>query len=282
MFCPWCGDSVAGGAGPPRPPFPPAGSATDAVAPAASPEPPADRGPSEASEVAVRALRERIAELTQRLDKAESDLRRELEKKQEIKRAVIVEVGQLDAQHRETKARLLRKEEEHVSAIAETTRLKDALDQERKLSATAAEARETLAEKEKAAAGLKTELDESRKTIRDLEDARDAARRQADQDRSDLAKAKGSFESEAAELRKKLAASEARTGKLKSSGDELAALKIRSEESRRRFEKERAELQAKAATLQTESEKKDQRVRELQMLVKTLGERLNDLTSRHF
>jgi len=35
-------------------------------------------------------------------------------------------------------------------------------------------------------------------------------------------------------------------------------------------------------SLQPELDKRDQRIRELQLLIKTLGERLNDLTSRHF
>jgi peptidoglycan hydrolase CwlO-like protein len=41
-------------------------------------------------------------------------------------------------------------------------------------------------------------------------------------------------------------------------------------------------LQEKTKSLQADLDKRDQRIRELQMLIKTLGERLNDLTSRHF
>ncbi len=46
------------------------------------------------------------------------------------------------------------------------------------------------------------------------------------------------------------------------------------------LKKQAEESAAKAAALQAEVGKRDQRIKELQMLVRTLGERLNDLADR--
>jgi chromosome segregation ATPase len=279
-FCPWCGDRVAASTAPPPPPVSdpapitaPASSGLDQVL---------DRVAKDAPEVALRALRDRLAEVERKCEQAESELRRELDKKQEIKRAVMAELGQLASQLAESKALLQKKDEEYLSSLLETKVLKDDLTKERKRADDLTGDRASLEAKEKSHRTLEAELEASRKANRDLQTARDAAGRDAQQARSELLKAKESSAAELAELRKKLSAAEARVQSLKGSGDELKALKARVEEQRGRTEKERAELQEKAKTLQAEVEKRDQRVRDLQLLVKTLGERLNDLTSRHF
>jgi len=271
-FCPWCGNSVAAGAAPPPPPSSPQ------VAPV--PEPAVGSGAQDASEAVVRALRDRIAELDRKCGRAESDLRQELDKKQEIKKAVLAELGRLESQLSEMKALLQRKEEEHKSALAETSRLQEDLGKERKKADEQDGTRKS--SEEKAARALESELEQSRKAAREMQDARDTARREAEAIRSDLAKKMETSKTEIAELRARIVAGDARFRSVKDSGDELTALKARHEDLRRRAEKERAELQEKASTLQSDVEKKEQRVRDLQLLVKTLGERLNDLTSRRF
>ncbi len=273
-FCPWCGDRVSASAAPP---------------PAADPVPSApvasvgldqviDRVAKDAPEIALRALREHVSEVERKCEQAEAELRRELDKKHEIKRAVMAEMGQIGSQLTETQARLQRKEDELRSALSEAGRLKEDLAKERKRADDLTGERGNLEEKGKAARALEADLDASRKSLRESQEARDAAGRDALLARSELAKAKDASAVEAAELRKKLSAAEARAQALKNSGEEVRILK----ESRLRSEKERAELTEKAKALQGEVEKRDQRVRDLQLLVKTLGERLNDLTSRHF
>jgi chromosome segregation ATPase len=241
-----------------------------------------DRGVRDAPEVAARALRDRLAELERKCEQAESELRRELEKKQEIKRAVMAEMGQMASQLSESKALLQRRDEELLAALLEAKALRDDLGKERKRADDLAGERASLEEKGKAVRSLEAELEASRKAVRDLQDARDRAGREVQTAQSELAKAKEASAAELGDLRKKLSAGEARLQALRGSSDELKALKARHEDSRGRTEKERAELLEKTRTLQAELEKRNQRIRELQMLIKTLGERLNDLTSRHF
>jgi chromosome segregation ATPase len=231
----------------------------------------------EASEIALLALRDRLVESDQKRELAESALRVELEKKQAIKKAVITEVGQLTGQLGEARSFLQKKEEELRDALSETSRLKEDLEKERKRADDLAKARGNHEELEKALRGLEAERDAGRKSVRQVEEARDAARRDVQQAKSDLAKLKQSSEAELTDLRKKVAAAQT----LKGSGEELKELKVRFEEARRRMEKERAEFLEKVSILQSEGDKKEQRIRELQLLIKTLGERLNDLTSRH-
>jgi chromosome segregation ATPase len=274
-FCPWCGDRVSASAAPPPTPEV---SVPAPAAPTPGLDQVIDRIAKEAPEIALRSLREHVAEVERKCEQAESELRKELEKKQEIKRAVMAEMGQVGSQLAEAKAQLQRKDEELRSALTEAGRLKEDLGKERKRADDLAGERGGLEAKEKAARSLEADLDASRKSLKELQEARDAAGRDALVARSELAKAKEASAAEVAELRKKLSAGEARVQALKGSGDEVKILK----ESRLRSEKERAELTEKVKTLQGEVEKRDQRVRDLQLLVKTLGERLNDLTSRHF
>jgi len=270
--CPWCGDRVASGTDLPLPPAPePAATAS-----------PADRLGDDASEIAVRALRDRVAELERKCQLAEADLRRELDKKQEIKRAVLAEMGQLSSQLTESKALLKQKGDDLDAARAEMKRLKEDLASERKRADDMLGDRRSLEEKEQTTWRLGVELEASRTAAHDLQVARDTAASDAQKFRSELAKAKEAAEAELSELKKRLNSAVVQGRSLKGAGDELKSLKAKFEEYRGSSEKERAELREKAKSLQPELDKKDQRIRELQALIKTLGERLNDLTSRHF
>src|SRR5688572_4232636 len=93
-FCPWCGDAVTASDAPPP-------------APAPEPAPPAAAAPPDPL---VPVLREEIAEQTRRRERAESDLRQELERKKDIKQAVMEEMGRLAAQLGEAHDLLSRKE----------------------------------------------------------------------------------------------------------------------------------------------------------------------------
>ncbi|HVR84407.1 MAG TPA: hypothetical protein VMU54_08860 [Planctomycetota bacterium] len=236
----------------------------------------------ESPEAATRALRDRLAEVERKCEQAESELRRELDKKQEIKRAVLAEMGQLGSQLAEAKAHLERRDEELLASLLETKVLKDDLGKERKRAGDLEGERARQEGKAEAVRNLEAELEGSRKAVRDLQEARDAAGRDAQQARSELAKAKEASAAELGEARRKLAAGEARLQALKGSGEALKALTARHEEYRGRAEKDRAELLEKTKTLQADLEKRDHRIRDLQLLIKTLGERLNDLTSRYF
>jgi chromosome segregation ATPase len=261
-FCPWCGDAVSAAAAPGAPDPAPA-------APPPAAEPPGDG-----------ALRERLAALERRCEQAESELRRELEKKEGIKRAVSVELGRLNSELGETRLRLKKTEEDLPTAAAELARLKDELERERKASADLAGVRAALDEREKTVKTLEAELAETRKAARGHQDGLEIARHQAEQLKADLAKLKASSAAEVAQLWKSVAAGEDKLKALQRADVELRELKARAQEERAKLEKERGGLQAKAAALQAELEKRDQRIRELQLLIKTLGERLNDLSSR--
>jgi len=268
-YCPWCGDAVAGGVAPGSdPPSAPEGAAAPVVT--ATLDELLERVARNAPEDAVRALRERLADLNRKREQAESDLRQELDKKVLIKKAVMEEVGRLGSQMGETKVRLKQTEEEHQSATSEMFRVKAELEKEREKTAELSASR----------ASLEAELEERRKAVRELKDASDVARRDAEQMLAHLDKSRATSAAELAELRKKIASYEARLATQKAVEAELNSLKPRLRDQQR-LEKERAEFQEKASTLQTAVGKKDERIRELQLLIKTLGERLNDLSSRH-
>jgi DNA repair exonuclease SbcCD ATPase subunit len=298
-YCPWCGDMVTGGVATP-PPAPAASAPETPVAPGA----PVDGAARTAAEGDVPALRARAEALDRMYEQVKSELRQELDKKELIKKAVMEEVGRLGAQLGEAKALLERKDEEHRSALADLNRLKEDLEKEREKAAELSKARGNIDEMGKSLFIVESELEERRKSSRELEEGRDTARREVDQLRSDLTKTKTTSESELVGLQKKLAACEARLEALKGTETDVNDLKVRLLELRRRLETERAEFQAKTAAQQAELEKKtaahkselekkagahqaelekrDQRIRELQLLIKTLGERLNDLAGRRF
>ncbi|HEX7897924.1 MAG TPA: hypothetical protein VF950_09205, partial [Planctomycetota bacterium] len=207
-YCPWCGDAITGGAAvPPSPPPPPPTSAPAAPPPdlslaTATLEQLLERVDRNGEVDVVRVLRERVGELSRAREKAESDLRQELDKKDRIKKVVIQEVEKLGSEVGETKLRLRKKEEDHASATAELDKLKAELEAERKKVADLAKARGGLEVVEEITRNLEVKLEERRKSVRELEAARDAARRDAEQLRSDFEKARAHSETELAELNK--------------------------------------------------------------------------------
>jgi chromosome segregation ATPase len=271
-YCPWCGDAVTGGVAPPPAPVP---AAPVAEAPASLDDVIA-RVAANAPEDAVRALRDRVAELNRACEQAQADLRRELEKKDAIKQAVIKEVERLGSRLDETKVLHQRKEDDHRAAMEEVGRLKAELEKERKRADEASSVAGNIEEMGKSLLQVEFKLQESQKAQREAQEGRDAARKEVEQVRGEL----GTSKADALKLREKLAAAEKRLEALKGADADMNHLKDRVLELRKRLEAERAEFKAKTAGLQTDVEKKDQRIRELQMLIKTLGERLNDLSSR--
>jgi chromosome segregation ATPase len=263
--CPWCGDRVEA-----------CGSPLPGLADEPTPIPTAR--PETLSDA---ALRDRLTEVERRCQQAESELRRELEKKQEIKRAVTVEMAQLNAQLTESKSQLDRKENDYLCALLETKGLKDDVTKERQRADDMAAARGSLDTMLNSVHSLETDLEAARKSARELQEARDAAVRDTQSAKSELAQAKEAAAAEAADLKKKLAAAESRLHSQKGSADELKALKTKHEGYRGRMEKDHAALTEKAKSLQADLEKRDHRIKDLQLLIKTLGERLNDLSGRH-
>jgi chromosome segregation ATPase len=208
-------------------------------------------------------LQTRLAESERRREAAEADLRREQDKKQEIKKAVQVEMSRLEAELAEARNRIRRKDEEHAAALQTLNLLKDAKQDEwngdRMRLQGAAEQRE------KALKALEARLGESQKSASEFQAVLDASRAEVGKLHAEVAAANA----ERAELRRKLGAADAKLQSVKDASAQLEGLKQRLQEA-----------QAKAAGLQTELEKKDQRMKELQLLIKTLGERLNDLADR--
>lgn len=276
--CPWCGDRVGNGAAAPAPqptpsPVVPAPAGLDDAI---------DRVARDSPEIAIRALRDRLAEADRKRELAEAELRREFDKRQDIKRAVMTEMSQLHSQLGDTTVKHKKADDELRAAQAESARYKGELDREKKRSGELARTGASLDEQDQKIRALTADLEAARKTGRELEAARDTTQRDLKQARSDLGKLMQSSSADLAGLQKKLDASEAKVRMLKESGEELKSFKTRLEDYRRTMDKERVELQEKATTLTGELEKRDQRIKELQLLIKTLGERLNDLTSRHF
>jgi len=254
------------------PPPPPAVRLDDAL----------DRVAKEAPEIAVRALRDALAESERKREAAEAELQRELDKKQDIKRAVLTEMSQLTSQLGDTKVKHKKADDELRAAQAEAAHFKEELDRQKKRAFELARNQGSLDDQDKRIRVLEADLEAARKSARESGAARDAAERDAKQAKSDIGKLVQASAAELADLRKKLATGESKLEVMKSSGDELKTFKTRLEEYRRTMEKERAQLQDKTSTLMGEIEKRDQRIKELQLLIKTLGERLNDLTSRQF
>lgn len=220
----------------------------EAVEAAAAPEAPA----------APTSDAERIAELTRRCERAEAELAKELERKQGIKKVVGEELGKLESRLDETKVRLRKKEEEQGASFDEILRLKGQLEAERIKVEEFAKAASLLGEKERLIQSLRGELE----TLRKAEAEARELRREAQQ---------------AVELREKLAARDHLLSAMKGVETELAALKAKTREERGKLEKERE----RASALEAELGKRDQRIRDLQALIRTLGERLNELAQRH-
>jgi len=249
-FCPWCGDAVSTvGSAPSSLPF-----STEPTSLVELAERMAAAAPDPGSEAGLRA---RLEDSERRREQAETELRREQDKKQEIKKAVQQELGRLEAELTETKARLRKKDEDHASALDDLARLKDA--REKDWAAEWKGIQNSLETSERARRDLESQL-------REVQPALDAARKDAEGLKSTL----GTAQIEKSDLHAKLAAAEAR----------LREQKDRLQKAGAGHAKEVEELRAKTAHLESELGKRDQRIRELGMLVKTLGERLNDLADR--
>jgi chromosome segregation ATPase len=223
-----------------------AGDVPNPSAPAASPE-----------------LEARVAESERRRAQAEAELRREQEKKQEIKKAVLEEMSRLEAELNDTKIRVRRKDEEHGSALDALSRLKEA--KELEWLADRTRLQQEIDDKEKARRSLETRLSERQKSEADLQGLLDASRVELGKLRADSAAASA----ERTDLVRKLSSAEAKLKHLKDAETRLQDLQRRLQES-----------QSQVAGLQSELEKRDQRVKELQLLIKTLGDRLNQLADR--
>lgn len=256
-FCPWCGDAVA----------PPTPASDPAPLPEFSLEDLAQRvaGQIAGSSGAPAApdLEARLAESERRREAAESELRRELEKRQEIKKAVQSEIGRLEAEVAEVRDRMRRKDEDHAAALQSVNLLRDAKGEEwngeRTRLLNAAE------QQEKAFRALEARLEERQKSESEIRAVLDASRKDVGKLHAEVAAAEAGRE----ELRRKLGAADAKLLSLKDAPAQLEGLKQRLQEAL-----------ARASGLQAELEKKEQRIRELQLLVKTLGERLNALADR--
>jgi DNA repair exonuclease SbcCD ATPase subunit len=275
-FCPWCGNAVE-----PRP-APPANQAAPPPVllsleelaeqisghtkrrPAPEPAPEAPVRPSAPPPVARPDLEARLAESERRREAAEADLRKELEKKQEIKKAVLIEMGRLESQIAEANARSRRKDEEHAAALESINLLQNAKKQE--WDGGEMKLRDAIDRAEKARLDLEAELEKARKAAAAVQADLDAVRGDALIQRSDYAAA----DAERKDLRKKLAAADA---KLQANKDAAARLKD--------LQRQLQEAQALGTGLQSDLGKRDQRIKDLQLLVKTLGERLNQLVDRH-
>jgi chromosome segregation ATPase len=248
-FCPWCGDAVE--AGPPAPAAPPAPPS----APAAPPPPPP---PSPTA-----ALEARLAESERRRDLAETELKKELDKKLEIKKVVLNEMARMEASIADANARVRRKDEEHAAALESLNVLQHAKQQE--WDGEQMRMRDSIDQAEKARRSLEAELVDLKKTAAIVQSDLGASRVEISKLRAEHAAA----EADRADLRRKLGAAEA---KLVAGKDAVARLKD--------VQQKLQDAEAKVAGLQGDLDKRDQRIKELQLLVKTLGERLNQLADR--
>ncbi len=178
-FCPWCGGRVSAeglaalavpNAGwtseptslaeiaerlaipspastPAPPPAPPVSAPVPAAAPAApSPD-----------------LQARLADAEYRREKAEAELKREQDKKQEIKQAVLLEMARLEAQLAEAKERIHRKDEEHAASLEVLAKLKEA--REAEWAAERKALQDTLAEKERTRLAVEAGAEPHRKAL---------------------------------------------------------------------------------------------------------------------
>lgn len=258
-FCPWCGDAVAPGSSTPAPdPAPmPEFSLEDIatrIATKISSPPPAPAGPD---------LEARLAESERKRVAAETELKKELDKKQEIKRMVLSEVARLEAELTDARNRIRRKDEEHAAALQSLNVLTGAKQDE--IHGVRMRFQDAVDEKDKALQALEARLDERQKSAAELQSMLDSSRAEVGKLHAEVAAA----QAERTELRRKLSAAAAKVESLKDAGAQLDGVRLRLKES-----------DAKTTALQAELQKKDQRLKELQLLVKTLGERLNDLADR--
>jgi len=258
-FCPWCGAAVAPGSPTPAPaPAPPPEFSLEDLAKRI-----AGQIASPAAAPVAPDLEARLAESERRREAAEAELRRELDKKQGIKKAVLSEVGRLEAELTDARNRIRRKDEEHAGALQSLNLLTQAKQDE--FNGDRMRFQDATDQKDKALKALEARLEERQKSAAELQAVLDASRAEVGKLHSEVAAA----QAERVELRRKLSAAGAKVEALKDAAAQLEALKHRVQES-----------EAKTAGLQAELQKKDQRLKELQLLVKTLGERLNDLADR--
>jgi len=256
-FCPWCGDSVGpGSAAPESAPLPEFSleELAERIASKYAAPPTAQAAPD---------LDTRLAESERRREAAEAELRRELEKKQEIKKAVQAEIARLEAELAEARDRVRRKDQEHAAALQDLNLLKTA--REDQWNGDRMRLQFSTEEKEKALRTFEARLVESQKSASEFRQVLDASRAEVGRLHAEVAAA----QAERSELRRKLSAADGKLQSLKEAPAQLEGLKHRLQES-----------QAKGAGLQAELDKRDRRIKELQLLVKTLGERLNDLADR--
>lgn len=269
-FCPWCGDAVAAATptsepaadAPPLEQFsleelaarlsgqPTAPVTATSAAPAMTPAPAAPPPSS--------GLEARLAESERRRELAEAELQRELDKKQGIKMAVLAEIARLEASVEEANARVRRKDEEHAAALETMGDLKHAKQQE--WEGEQMRLRDTLEKTEKARHDLEAALEDAKKTSAIVQSDFGASRVEISKLHATVAAA----EADRAELRQKLGAADAIVKKTKDAAAQLRDAQQKLQESL-----------AKTATLQSEVDQRDKRIKELQLLVKTLGERLN-------
>jgi chromosome segregation ATPase len=256
-FCPWCGDAVEPGspspAAAPTPEFSLGDFAERSLGPIAAPP----------AAPASYDLESRLAESERRREAAEAELRRELEKRQEIKKVVVSEIGRLEAELADCQNRIRKRDEEHASALQTLNLLKNAREDE--WNGDRMRLQDAVEQKEKALRALQTRLDEHQRSATESQGVLDASRAEVGRLHDEVAAA----DVDRAELRRKLGAAELKVQSHKDASAQLDSLKQRFQEAL-----------AKAAGLQMELEKKDKRIKELQLLVKTLGERLNDLADR--
>src|SRR6185436_4712457 len=258
-YCPWCGEAVASGSPTsvpepgPLPEFSLEDIATRIAGKISNP-PAAPASPD---------LEARLAESERKREAVEAELKRELDKKQEIKRMVLSEVGRLEAELADARNRIRRKDEEHASALQSLNLLTGAKTDE--INGERMRFQDAVDEKDKALQALEARFDERQKSAVELQSMLDASRAEVGRLHAEVAAA----QAERSELRRKLSAAGAKVESLKDAGAQLDGVRLRLKES-----------EAKAAAQQAELQKKDQRLKELQLLVKTLGERLNDLADR--
>jgi predicted nucleic acid-binding Zn-ribbon protein len=222
----------------------------DSPAPPAPPPPP----PSPTA-----ALEVRLAESERRRELAETELQKELGKKQEIKKVVLNEMARMEASIADANARVRRKDEEHAAALESLSVLLHAKQQE--WDGEQVRMRDSIDRAEKARQTLEAEMVELRKSSAIMQSDLGASRVEVSKLRAGQA--------ELADLRRKLAAADT---KLQAGREALARLKD--------VQQKLQDAEAKALGLQGELDNRDHRIKELQLLVKTLGERLNQLSDR--
>src|SRR5436190_17430482 len=260
-FCPWCGDAVAAKAlgtdtGPSLQQFSLSGQAPGPAVTLSS-------GTPSAAPPSQSGLEARLAESERRRELAEAELKKEVEKKQEIKKAVMAEVGRLEASLADANARVRRKDEEHASALESLNLLMGAKKQQ--WDGLEMRLRDTLDQTEKARKDLEAALEALKSSSAGLQGELDATRADAARLRADFVAA----DAERGELRRKLSSAGLRLQEAKDAA-------LRSKDLQTKLQGD----QARSSELQADLDQRDQRIKELQLLVKTLGDRLNQLADR--